>query len=280
MNRLSLRLVRQPRALLACLGVLACLLLAGCPQGPVLELTAETDDPLYRRAKEAQQVGRNEEALVSFLNLVEKRGGDAPESHLELGELYLVHVRDPIAAIYHYRKYRELKPNSSQADLVRQRIDTATREFARSLPAQPLEGQVERLELLEQIAALKRDNEALRRELENRALPMVPAEPPRQARVQQLPAADDSEAPVESDPGETALRSRAQTRTPPPQVQQERPQPGGRRYVVQRGDTLFRIAEKVYGPGQSRRWRDILAANRSVLPSESALQPGMELTIP
>lgn len=258
-----------------------CLLLVGCPSQPTLELTAETDDALYRRGKEHLQASRNQEALTAFLNLVDKRGGDAPEAHLELGELYLVHVKDPIAAIYHYRKYRELKPNSPQADLVRQRIETATREFARSLPAQPLEGQVERLEMLEQIAALKRENEGLRRDLEARAVPMIPRETPQQARPASLPADTVGETVAEaSDPGETALKPRTQSPPQRPTVQQPAANAGGRRYVVQRGDTLFRIAEKVYGAGQGRRWKDILAANRRSLPSEGALKPGMELVVP
>jgi hypothetical protein len=246
-------------------------LLGGCIEQPRMGAgTAETDDALYRRGKESLQLGRNEEALVAFLNLVEKRGGDAPESHLELGELYLVHVRDPIAAIYHYRKYRELKPTSPQADLVRQRIETATREFARSLPAQPLEGQVERLEMLEQIAALKRQNEAMRRELDARAEPMIPRDPAaRTAPVANAPA--QQPAPSGLQPRNQATVTEGPQRGNPPSV---------RRYTVQRGDNLFRIAEKVYGPGQGNRWREILAANRSTLPSENALQPGMELTIP
>lgn len=237
--------------------------LAGCPQRPEPTLTAETEDAQYRRGKEFLQAGRNQEALTSFLNVVDKRSGDAPESHLELGELYLVHVKDPIAAIYHYRKYRELKPSSPQSELVRQRIETATREFARSLPAQPLEGQVERLEMLEQLAALRRENELLRREAESRTLPVVPRDPQPTVRETPMVAA-----------GDTGLRQRS------PETQTRPQGTGARRYTVQRGDTLFRIAETVYGPGQGSRWREILAANRATLPRENALKPGMELTIP
>lgn len=244
-----------------------------------MSLAAETDDPLFRKGKELQQTGRNQEALATFLNMVDKRSGDAPESHLELGELYLQHVKDPIAAIYHFRKYRELKPNSPQADLVRQRIETATREFARSLPAQPLNGQVERLEMLEQIVQLKRENESLRRDLDTRVQPVVPVELPSQRPPASTTPPASEPGMVES--GNTGLRPRTSAQRPQPSATNNpAPATGARRYQVQRGDTLFRIAERVYGRGQGSRWRDILAANRSTLPNESALQPGMELVIP
>lgn len=244
--------------------VVAALLLAGCPLQPPAQLSAETDDAHFRRGKELLQEGRTQEALAAFLNVVDKRGGDAPESHLELGEIFLTQVRDPIAAIYHFRRYRELKPNGPQAELVRQRIETATREFARSLPAQPLQGQVERLEMLEQIASLRRENESLRRELEARAMPMVPRDPPVAARPPAQPAT----------PPQTLQPAPARPAQPAPPA-------GQRRYVVQRGDTLFRIAERMYGPGQGNRWRDIQNANRTLLPREnSPLQVGMELIIP
>jgi nucleoid-associated protein YgaU len=54
----------------------------------------------------------------------------------------------------------------------------------------------------------------------------------------------------------------------------------GRRYVVQKGDTLFAIAKRHYGTASNARVQGILNANRTVLPTASALQPGMTLVIP
>lgn len=138
----------------------------GCEPGERPGLTAEIDDPGYRRGKELIRQGRNQEALSTFLKVIEKRGDDAPESHLEVGLLYQQHIKDPIAAIYHFRKFRELKPNSPQAELVRQRIDAATREFARTLPGQPLDNAItSRFDNYDQLERLQRENEALRAEL-------------------------------------------------------------------------------------------------------------------
>jgi 5'-nucleotidase/UDP-sugar diphosphatase len=47
-------------------------------------------------------------------------------------------------------------------------------------------------------------------------------------------------------------------------------------YVVQKGDTLWRIAAKVYGNGQ--RYRDILAANPGLVPTRMPV--GSKLLIP
>ena len=54
--------------------------------------------------------------------------------------------------------------------------------------------------------------------------------------------------------------------------------PSARTHTVAKGDTLFRIALKYYNDGN--RYKDVLAANRSVLSSPQDLRPGMKLVIP
>ena len=51
-----------------------------------------------------------------------------------------------------------------------------------------------------------------------------------------------------------------------------------RRHEVRRRDTLSGIAKKYYGA--ATRWKDIYAANRSVLRRPNDLRPGMMITIP
>jgi nucleoid-associated protein YgaU len=147
--------------------VLASLIfVVGCERSDTSPFTAEIDEPGYRRGKELIKQGRNQEALSEFQKVIDKRGlSNSPESHLEVGLLYQYHIKDPIAAIFHYRKFRELKPNSQQADLVRQRIDAATRDFAKTLPGQPLENQLDRLDMSDEMLRLKRENEKLKTDL-------------------------------------------------------------------------------------------------------------------
>lgn len=51
-----------------------------------------------------------------------------------------------------------------------------------------------------------------------------------------------------------------------------------RSHVVQPGDTLSRIAQRYYGNG--RRWNEILAANKAVIPNPDRLAIGTTLVIP
>jgi LysM domain len=273
---------------LLCLCALATLLfVAGCGRYDSSPFTAEIDEPNYRRGKDMIRQGRNQEALVAFTKVIEKRGEDAPESHLELGILYQQqpNFKDPILAIYHYRQFLKLKRNSPQADLVRQRIDAATREFARTLPAQPLDNQMERLDLLEKIDQLQRENIQLKDQLIGARTQSITT--PRLSQTAADDASGEALAPLAIDPNQSPIAD-----APPPvvvtpdqpvqtptQVPATPPANAGfKRHVVVKGDTLFVLAQRYYG--NKSRWRDIYAANRHVMANESSLSIGMELRIP
>ncbi len=280
---------------------------AACERYEQTPFMAEVDEPGYRRGKELLRQGRNQEALTEFQKVIEKRGlNNSAESHLEIGLLYQYHIRDPIAAIYHYRRFRELKPTSPQSDLVRQRIDAATREFARTLPAQPLDN-LERLDMTDVVQRLQRENEVLKQELV-RARTQVTSRP----RPDAL-GFGDPEAMVETDgpayvsPGDSPISSpggegplEAADALPPPTRPNPTPAPAlagtsnrtvvpsptptptataARRHVIAKGDTLFSLAQRYYG--NRSRWKDIFEANRDQLRSrEDPLKIGMELRIP
>jgi nucleoid-associated protein YgaU len=53
----------------------------------------------------------------------------------------------------------------------------------------------------------------------------------------------------------------------------------GRTHVVQRGDTLFKLARDYYN-GDQRQWRTIWDANRDKIPDKDRLPVGVELVIP
>jgi nucleoid-associated protein YgaU len=48
--------------------------------------------------------------------------------------------------------------------------------------------------------------------------------------------------------------------------------------VVQRGDSLSKIAQELYGDGS--RWREIFEANREQIKDPKLIRPGQELRIP
>ena len=257
-----------------------------CEPRDSASFTSEVDEPHYRRGTQLLKAGRTQEALAAFLKVIEKRGGDAPESHLEVGLLYLQNIKDPIAAIYHFRKFLELRPNSPQADLVRQRIETATKEFARTLPAQPLEGQLQRVELMELVDKLQKENTQLKDEIARlRGLPVSSTSSSSGSVFNGIASSgtDAEPAPLPATPV-TPLgppRTTAPAQTPPTRQttqQQASDSSTVRIHVVKQGDTLYRISIQYYGTGS--RWREIYAANKDVMNSETDLRIGTRLKIP
>lgn len=280
---------------------------AGCERRDNQTISSEADEPNFRQGQQLVKQGRNQEALAAFLKVIAKRGESAPESHLETGLLYLDQVKDPLAAIYHFRKYLELQPNSRQAVYVRGRIDVAKREFARTLPAHPLESQPDRLDVIEQLNRLQRENDQLKAEVAALRGGAAPAtvrtrvaldEPAGMVatgaanstaqrpfiNAYETPALDVEDSPISLAPEEEPASAPALQPAPlPPGGRAPPTKPTaatavGRRHLVTKGDTLFSLAQRYYG--NRSRWRDIYAANRDVLPSENSLRIGMELKIP
>jgi LysM repeat protein len=277
------------------LGV-AALWLGGCTDSDRVKTAAEVDEPAYREGQSLLKTGRRQEALSAVLTVIDKRGNDAPESHLEIGLLYAQHINDPLSAIYHFKKYLALRPNSPQAPLVRQRIDAATREFARTLPAQPLENQLQRVDLVATLDKLKQENEALKQELadvkagrnavavpglDGSAVATEPAATPGlNFNVETIPTVRTRPVPPPTrTPAPAPARAVATKQNPPtPAANTTPPAAGNRRHTVQPGDTLFKISQQYYG--NRTRWREIYAANRGVMKSETDLKVGMQLRIP
>jgi tetratricopeptide (TPR) repeat protein len=265
------------------------LALAGCARSGDYSYATEKDDPAYQRGKSLEQQGREQEALGAFLKIIAKRGEDAPESQIEAGLLCEQHMKDPISAIYHYKKFLELCPNSPKADLVRGHIAACMRDFAHTLPGQPLGGDALQPDLSDVVDRLQKENDALKSELAAlRASRAAPSNEPAETAAPPPRVAPDR--PENSEPAADAPP--VITRAPLPvepsaEVSPHRPlshfltiAPGatGRVHTVAKGDTLMSISQKYYGARS--KWRDIYAANRDVMKSENDLKIGMQLKIP
>lgn len=228
----------------------------------------ETDERAYRRGKSLLREGRNEEALQAFLSVISSRA-DAGESHLEAGLLYLNTIKDPLAAIYHFRGYLAASPEGEYADFVKELILTAQKDFAKTLPGNPFGETVERVNLMETVKTLQGENQRLKETILQLQREATEQESEilryREALAQRQPARTGTQpvAPIVIQAAEGSGGTAAST----PQT-----------YTVETGDTLSRISAKVYG--SSNRWMDIFQANRDQLPSPNALQPGQVLQIP
>ena len=260
---------------------------AGCDRMPKGEPVAEVNEPNYTEGKRLLRQGNEQGALSAFTRVIHARPDSAPESHLEVGLLYLQEVKDPIAAIYHFRRYLELKPNSSERELIEQRIAVATRDFARTLPAQPLENQMMRNDLLDVVEKLQIENTRLKDEvavLRAATSASGPAALRQAANLSVTPADSPPVIGAESNPSRPVPRftpAPAETLESRVVAEPTRPSattPAGRIHVVVKGDTLYNLARRYYN--NSSRAKDIFAANRNQMRTENDLQIGMQLVIP
>lgn len=242
-------------------------LIVGCSQGTRLEVIGETEETTYRRAEQFMRENRVNEALAAYLKVIDKRqreGAEAPESHLAVGQLYLEHVEDPIASIYHLREFLRLKPGSPQAEKVEGMVLTAKKKFAATLPGQPYHESIDRMDLLELLKQVREENLRLKNQL---ALANQRLQAAGQGGLQVATGADRADDPDFYTPPSQARQT---------ELQEVRQAPAT--YTVERGDSLYRISTRVYGTGA--HWRKILEANQDVLPTPKALKPGMVLRIP
>jgi LysM repeat protein len=228
--------------------------------GPLL--TAETGDNNYAAGKQFVRENRNQDALRAFLKVIDARGVQgAPESHLEAGLIYQQEYKDYVTAIYHYGRSREQSSDRTQDARVKGLIDAALREFARSLPGQPFENQS--AGLLATVESLQAENKQLR--------DLLP--PALGARLVRSPVPGPV-APIQQAPPPHDASIRAAP--PPSPANVSAP---AKIHKVASGDTLTTLAQKYYS--NRNRWPDILAANKTLLPSEKTpLKIGMELKIP
>ncbi len=265
--------------------VLALAMLAvgsGCDRGgDALVKIPETREDKYQYGERMLRETRPDEALAAFLEVIKDRPDDAPESHLEAGRILLTVKNDPVEAIHHFREYLAVKPNSEQAPMVAQLIETAKKQFARSLPGN--KGAYDEADLLDQIASLKSDNDNLRRQLagepprlagaslQNNLLAAAPP-PPATNSITRAPAPPPPTTPV-------------RTSAPPPiSVQAVAASPSAQpaathTYTVQSGDSLSSISFKLYGVRS--RYLEIYNANTDQLSSPNAkLHIGQVLKLP
>jgi LysM repeat protein len=287
--------------IIAALALGAALFGAGCGGGESAPLSVETDEPNYRQGQQLVREGRDAEALSMFLKVIERRGEQAAaESHLEAGLILLNHAKNPIEAIHHFQIYLELQPNAKQAPSVRGLIETARREFARTLPGHPLESQAVGIDQSDQIKTLqhevddlKAENTALRALAPGPALrishaavdapetPLIkPDAPPAASAPIRLQVSESPRAAIVTPPPKPALFTTTPTTKSGSAAPSVRTGPvtpsAGRNHVIVQGDTLYNVAKK-YGV----KMEDIVAANRDLLPSvASPLRKGMELKIP
>ena len=212
----------------------------------------EDENPNFQRGQDFLKQGREEDAIEQFLEVL-NTSQDAFQSHLELGRLFLeVEGRaDPLQAIYHFRRFLQIKPEAREAENVNQLITTAEKQFLADLPGKPFGNQLDAMQLREKNVALEREVAMLKSRLALHE-PLTRESFPKDTEE---PSAKALQEPTIITPKESA-------------------------YVVKQGDTLSSISILMYGSSSPLYIDAIFEANREAMPNKNSLRLGQQLTIP
>lgn len=225
---------------------------AGC-RGAVARLDqSELEDEAVAKALQLVQSGDPGAALELFEKALQKDPGLA-RVHLEIGILLHEVEKDYVGAIYHYRKYLELRPQAQKREMIENRIRIARQMFAAGVSG------VENITAL-RVEELERANFDLRDKIRSLEVQLAEARRVSMADMSMRQASNAVSSAREDGAGESVEEG------------------GIRRYTVQRGDSLSSIALKVYK--DVNKWDQIYEANRKELENSNDLKVGQVLVIP
>jgi tetratricopeptide (TPR) repeat protein len=228
------------------------LLVVGCGRSPSTDADQE-HNPYIQKAREFSEMHDYQNAAVFYQKALAVNPNLA-NAHFELGLLDDDKLGDPIAAIYHYRTFLELQPDSDKRPLVEDFIQRAKLSLAAKLPQSPVADPAELARVQNENAALLQENAALK------------------ARFAELEKATQTATPVSAPV--TPTSSSVATVASDARIESQK----AKTHVVQRNDTLQALALRYYGSRSA--WEKIYQANRTILPSKDQLRVGQELVIP
>jgi LysM repeat protein len=291
--------------------------LAGC--NLTAQQDSQFDDSRNSFYKQAQQDLDNNDpaAAAAAYESALAANPKLPGAHYQLGILYGEKLQDPVSSIYHYKRYLELAPNADHAENAKEGIDKESQAFAASLPSTTSQNSDEMTKLQTDNASLQKQVEdathtiaQLQAQLAkakhhhdatataNVPAPETPAPAPIPAATPVVaadattptpPAATDDTSTTNAPPAPAgpqralpldapnpALEAAANTNAPGTAAPDAGPT---RTYTVVKGDSLWKIAHKMY-PGDTKNGVDkIQEANKDAIGGKP-LKIGQVLVIP
>jgi nucleoid-associated protein YgaU len=219
--------------------------LAACQK--MAETWTEEGDPLYRQGQQLLREGREKEALEKFLAVIQSCHS-SPQSHLFCGKIYWEILEDPVFAIYHFRQFLICAPeDAKEREWVPQWIDSAQKLFMKQCHNRSLYTQYAHdFPIL--LRGLRAENAQLKRRILELEKPLSPM--------------SHSDAAGGMNHNILPTRSANYRKT----------------YVVQEGDTLSIISQKVFG--DVRHWPAIFEANQDQLSQADQVRVGQRLLLP
>jgi len=219
--------------------VLCLALIVGCSRVP--DESREARDRNLRRAKAAQNVQDIDQAIGWCEKALERRPKLAL-AHRELGLMLENYRQDYVAALYHYNRYLQLRPESEHRDEIEEMIRRCRVSFAAQVAAVP---------------------EEMKRELQARDTRIRELE--QELAATRAAGAGGPVSPSEVRPAVSHSSSKAS----PDAV---------RIHVVEAGENLATISSRYYGTPS--RWKYIFNANQGRLTDANNIRVGTRLEIP
>ncbi|MDR2806687.1 MAG: hypothetical protein LBB11_00835 [Puniceicoccales bacterium] len=91
-------------------------------------ISDEADHPHYKDGQRFLREGFPERAFAAFFKVIQEIP-NAQKSHLEIGQIYLNNYDDPIAAIYHFRRFLAHNSQKQNEKIIGDLIETAKKRF-------------------------------------------------------------------------------------------------------------------------------------------------------
>jgi len=228
---------------------IALLALCGCDKDAQSSEVKEERNPLIKQGQAYMEIKDWNKAEEAFKQALENDPRMA-RPNLDLATIYHQHKPDYVSAIFYYKRYLELRPNTEKAEFIQEQIEKVQLALAKAILTQS--GAYRAIQERDQ---LRQENANIKRQLA--AQPKATTRPKSATQIN-----------PEKSVTQTIPKSAKSAQTS---------QDGHRIYTVVSGDNLTKIAKKFYGDGE---YDAIYQANRDRMKSPGDLRVGQTLVIP
>lgn len=227
---------------------------AGCGNRVAVADQDEREHPDVLKAGALEAAGDKAGAAALYQRLLD-RDPTMGRAHLGLAFLLDEAGGNYAEAIHHYRRYLALRPDTEKRRMLEERIRGAELAWVGAVFTNEAA-------IVRRLAEVERENAALKVRAANL-----------EAQTAQLRAALAASRARYREEASAAEQSLSVKRLPSAGIQ-----PAVRTVKVERGDSLRKLAQRIYG--DQNRWRDLYEANRNVLRRPDDMRAGQVLIVP